>query len=124
MNANDIHQLCLNIISFPAIMRQKGNVSFYTLLKESGYCEAYDQATIVAIRQALIERPDFVNDWIQYSEDQRCHPSWFFRQSGVDYELGYVSLETDDVPITKYSDRFEGCATFIKNVIELIRRIP
>jgi hypothetical protein len=124
MPANEIHQFCLNIINFPAIMTREGNVSFYTLLKESGYYESYDQVTIEAIRQALIERPDFVNDWIQYSEDQRCHPSWFFRQNGVDYELGYVSLETDDVPITKYSDRFEGCAAFIKHLIEQVRQIP
>ena len=104
-------------------MTREGNVSFYTLLKQGGYAEVYEQVTIEAIRTALIERPDCVKDWIQYSEDQRCHPSWFFRQNGADYELGYVSLETDNAPITKYSDRFEGCATFIKHLIEMVREI-
>jgi hypothetical protein len=124
MKAKNIYTLCVNIISFPKMMAQEGNVSFYTLLKESGYSEVHDQVTIDTIRKALIEHPDCVNDWIQYSEDQRCHPSWFFRQNGLNYEVGYVSLETDDVPITKYSDRFEACAAFIKHLIEQVRQIP
>jgi len=121
MNANDIHQLCLNIINIPKIMTKEGNVSFYSLLRESGYSEMPDRVTMEVIREALLEHPDCINDWIQYSEDQRCHPTWFFQRNGADYEVGFVSLDTDDVPVTRYSDPFEACATFIKQMIERFR---
>lgn len=123
MTTNRVYQLCVDIIGFPRTTSEKQNVSFYSLLKKSGYFEMRDQTTIAAIREALLEQPDYVNDWIQYSEDQRCHPSWFFRQNGADYEVGFLSLEAHDVPVTKYSDRFEACATFIKHLIEMVRQI-
>ena len=124
MSADNVHQLCLNIINFPAIMTRKGDVSFYTLLKESGYSEVHDQVTIEAIRKALLEHPENLNDWLLYSENQRCDPVWYFQQSGVDYEVGYWSSKTGNLPPTKFSDRFEACATFIKHLIERVRQIP
>ena len=111
-----------HIVRIPRTMVEKQDVSFYALLKESGYFEMHDQTTVGAIREALLQRPEFVNDWIQYSEDQRCHPSWFIQQTGAEYEVGFVSLEANDVPVTKYSDRFEACATFIKHLIEMMRQ--
>jgi len=102
-------------------MEKACNVSPCSLLKKSGYFEMHDQITIEAIHGALCAHPDYVNDWIQFSEDQRCDPVWFFRQNGADYEVGFWSSKADDTPPTKYSDPLEACATFIKHEIEGIR---
>jgi hypothetical protein len=123
MIIKNIQDVCLNVILIPR-QEKKVNESTYSLLKKSSYFETYNQITVEAIRQVLLEHPDCIDDWIQYSEDQRCHPTWFFRQDTTDYEVGFVSLDANDVPVTKYQDRFEACATFIKNKFELVRQIP
>lgn len=123
MTMNNTHDLCVNIINFPRVMSQKGDVSFYSLLKKIGYFEMHDQITVKTLREALLEYPGCVNDWIQFSEDQRCSPAWFFRQNGTDYEVGYWSSKADDAPPTKYSDSLEACAIFIKHKIEGVRLI-
>lgn len=116
----DIPELCLKIISIPEVFQRERNVSFYSLLKQSGYYEMHDQITVEAIRQALFEQPHYVKDWIQYSEDQRC-TGWFFLKKRSHYEVGFLPSEGDEMPVTKYSDRFEACATFIKHKIEAVR---
>jgi hypothetical protein len=121
MTTTHIHDLCRNIVIFPRVTSQDENVSFYSLLRKSGYFEMHDTITIEAIRESLLEYPDYVNDWIQYSEDQRCHPTWFLQRNGMDYEVGFISLDTDDIPLTKFSDPLEACATFIKYTIEGVR---
>ena len=120
----DIHDVCLNIIGIPEILTREGNISFYSLLKKSGYFEMHDKITVEAIRQALLEEPDRVIDrvidWIQYSEDQRCGEWFFLRESGH-YEVGFIPSEGDEIPATKYSDPLEACAIFIKHIIEEVR---
>ena len=125
MNTQEIQNIYLTVIMIPR-MEQSGNESTYSLLKKSGYFEMYDQVTVEGIRQTLIEHPDCIDEWLEYSECQRSHPTWFFQSDGTDYEVGFVSINTEEVPVTRtrYQDRFEACATFIKNTLELVRQIP
>jgi len=99
-------------------LKQHGNISFYSLLEKSGYFEMRQQITIEAIRETLLGHLDYVNDWMQYSEDERCDPVWFLRQNGAYYELGFWSSKSGVTTRQKYSDPFEACAVLIKHMIE------
>jgi hypothetical protein len=100
---------------------ERNDVSIYSLLKEVGYFDIHDEVSEDLIRKALFLHPNCVNDWIRFSEDKRSSAGWYFRQNGIDYEVGYFSLNKNNVGPTKYSDSTEACAAFIKHEIESIR---
>jgi hypothetical protein len=115
-----LHDLSVRIINIPKKFKT-ANASIHSLLKYSGYFETHDLVTAEAIREALLEHPDYVDDWIQYSEDKRCSSGWFFRQKGPGYEVGFFSSKDGYSQSTMYSDRLEACAAFIKKEMEEIR---
>lgn len=81
----------------------------------------HDHVTTEAIRDALLEHPDCVSDWVQYSEDKHCGAGWFLASNGADYEVGFFSSKAGRTPPTRFSNPLDGCAEFIKREIEEVR---
>jgi hypothetical protein len=116
-----IRDLSVRIIGLPNRFKT-ANASIYALLKYSGYFEMHDRITTESIREALSEHPDYIDDWIQYSEDKRCGSGWFILPNGTGHQVGFYSSKAGITQTTNYSDRLEACATFIKNEIEAVRK--
>jgi hypothetical protein len=110
------------LILLPRVFNRIGNVAIYDLLKETGYFEMYDQLSEEIIFESLAQHPEYVNDWLTYSEDKRTNSGWYFKQEGPNsYKVGYFGgKESENIPY-KYIDRIKLCAAFIKRESEDIR---
>jgi hypothetical protein len=112
-----------DIILIPRRFNDLGNVSVYSLLKKSGYFEAHDQISEDAIHQAILDHPECLDDWVQYSEDKRT-TGWYIqnRQDGT-YAIGYIPpTGKENLTPINYRDKTSACAAFIKREIESIRK--
>ena len=91
----------------------------YSLLKESGYFEMYDQVSEADIVEELKKHPELIDDWLMLSEDKRTS-GWCFTQENQKYSVGYYP-RTPNFRLTTYPKAKEACAAFIKLEIEAIR---
>lgn len=111
-----------DVVHLPRNFRDRGNVSMYALLREIGYFAVHEQVTEDAIHRALLEYPECVHDWMDWSEGKRTDAGWFFRREGeTGYEVGYFPVCSDRHQVIKYPDEAAACAAFIKREIEDIR---
>ena len=118
----NISETIAGLIHLSRRFNELGNLSIYSLLKDTGYFETHNQISESAIREALLGHPECVNEWMHLSEDKRSSAGWYFRRSGKgDYEVGYFSPKGSNIQPIQYSDEATACAAFIKREIEYIR---
>lgn len=109
------------LINLPRKFNSVGNKSIYDLLKETGYFEIHDKISVESIRNRLAQSPEYVKDWILYSEDKRSSSGWYFKQEDSQrYVVGFLNGKGNNSH-NEYADRFEACANFIKHEIDNIR---
>lgn len=69
--------------------------------------------------EILRDGPNFVNDWLRYSENKRVSSGYFFTETDGIYSVGFLSLN-DGANEKLFSSREEACAYFIKKEIDEI----
>jgi hypothetical protein len=119
----EIGNLIEDIINIPTKFHELRDVSFYTLLKNSGYFVLYNQISEEKIFEQLSKHPEWVNQWIQYSEDQRVSSCWYFipGKKGKYIIDHYPQIEKSKA--REFSSIKEACAYFIKLKIEETRKL-
>jgi hypothetical protein len=116
----DIQHIVKKIIFIPKRFYSDGKDSVYSLLKESEYFEFYNSIYTKDIYAMLMQYPDCLNDWLQYSSDKRSSCGWYLKQDrNKKYIVGYMSSNQNK--ITEHSNTIEACSYFIKQEIEDIR---
>lgn len=121
MKSNDV---ITRLLSLPHEFNRLGNVSIHELLSESGYASCFEEILVENIRKALVEQPQRIDEWAQYSEDKRSSSGWYFRtESEGTHVVGYYPDNGEKNTRSSFEDRATACATFIKHEIEDIRRI-
>lgn len=110
------------LITLPRKFHNLGNMSIYDLLKETGYFEIHYQISVESIRDALALSPEYIEDWIVYSEDNRSDGWYFKQQSDQRYVVGFIDGE-GNYTHTEYNDRLEACAIYIKQEVNHIMNI-
>jgi len=109
------------IISLSTEFYNKRNVSIFTLLKETGYFEKYNQINENDILYELTIYPEFINKWFCWSENKRSRSGWYIKQNENNtYSVGYFPANRN-IPQLEYFDIKEACAAFIIREIEEIR---
>lgn len=99
----------------------EGNISIYSLLKESGYFELHNQISEADIFENLTQHLEHVDQWLNLSEGKRSSSGWYFKQNdNGKYVVGYFPTKEHLKP-TEYLDKVKACAAFIKREIEDIR---
>ena len=84
-----------------------GSKSAHDLLHEADIDPAsLDAESIAAV---LMSNPKLVNDWLRWSEDQRCTPSYFFTEEKNKYIVGRIPGNER----VMFTDRISACADFI-----------
>jgi len=118
-----VNNIAIEIVKIPRTFQIRRDMSIVALLKETGYFELYDQVSVTDIREALTREPACVQEWMQYSQNQR-YPGWYLTLNDEDlYEVGFF----DDNADSRYSNRvqyesaIDACAVFIKHEIERVR---
>ena len=109
------NQIVLSILSIPKKMDENPHISFNAHLNEIQNASIGVNVSFDDIWDALKLHPNFIQDWIVYSEDQRCSNAWYFRKSeSMAYEVGlYVNKEGYKF-VTMYEDAALACAIFIQ----------
>jgi hypothetical protein len=118
-----VNNIATEIVKIPRTFQIRRDMSIVALLKETRYFELYDQVSVSDIREAITRDPACVQEWMRYSDDQRC-PGWYLtlNDEGL-YEVGFF----DDNANSRYSNRvqyesaIDACAVFIKHEIERVR---
>lgn len=118
-----IEQIINEIIKIPQTFYELGNISEISLLKKTGYFEEYEKVDVKKIYKELKKQPGYVNDWLQWSDDQRCIPCYHFKQTvNGKYLVDYLSEKIEREMVTEFSDILEACAFYIKSHIERVRK--
>ncbi|MEO4004180.1 hypothetical protein [Flavobacterium sp. CAU 1735] len=113
--------LIKSILSLPEKFHVLGNASIYSLLKETGYFEINSQINEATILDELNKHPEYINYWLNWSDDKRTTSGWYFKQNeNGKYVVGYFPV-SEQSRLMEYSDLKDACAAFIKREIEEIR---
>lgn len=101
------------LINIPVKFHELGNKSWNTLLQESGYLENQEEVTADKIEEALSLHSNLINDWIQYSDDNRSTPAWGFAKTDKGkYRVAHYPEGKDFQEMVTF-DSFKACAYFI-----------
>ena len=117
------------------------------LVRQSGYLEHHGLVTEAAIHEALKRSPHRVQDWLQFSGDQRCDgwefdccpgpedwrqfssdqravKDWIFEgmQPG-EYVVRHWTTKEGETHRLTYSDGLAACAAYIKRRLERTREL-
>ena len=117
-----INDVATKLIYIPQDLKKIGNISFYDLLKRTGYFELHKRVNENIICRALEVNIECISEWITYSEDKRCSSGWYIKKESNDnYLVGYYPHNDKKHTNKIFSNRIEACASFIKHEIEEIR---
>jgi hypothetical protein len=117
----EVGNLIGDIINIPTQFQELGNVTFPHLLRNYGYFALFSHITEDKILEELNRHPEWVQQWLNYSADQRCSPAWYF----IEGENGKYIVDRyppiKNSPAREFENVNEACAVFIKIYIEKIR---
>ena len=110
MNIDDaIQQIC----NLPAIFRG-GDKSSHTLVRESGIdVRSLSADSVIAV---LRSTPDLVREWLQWSEDKRSSPGYYFLAERKCYVVGYYPGHER----VEFDDPIVACADFLIKEVNTI----
>ena len=116
----DIGDMTKAIAFIPKTSEQEDK-SFRSILIDIGYFEKSEYINEKEVESILRQFPELIDKWLQYSDDQRTSPSWYFINNVKDKYAVCFSPYNEDIKEQIFSDRFMACAYFIKRMIERTR---
>ena len=114
----ETEKIIRDIINMPAKYHELGDITYYSLLKNTGYFELHDQINKDEIFEQLSKHPEWVKQWIQYSEDKRTASGWCFYKNEIGKYIVRFYPQLGEIEDLEFSDCKEACAVFIKIEIE------
>jgi hypothetical protein len=117
---DDADQTIAALCRFPVEYRDESlNLSPRQLVARSGYRSVAAQVTVDRIAEFLAPRPDLVDAWFQWSEDQRWSPAWWISEhASGEFRVGYYDPNAAHQPDPLVFDNKErACAEFALRVI-------
>jgi hypothetical protein len=115
------NNVILNIIKLVHEFNLSQNESIEALLIKTGYFEFHKNITINEIKKSLLNFPEYVDKWVEYSEDKRNSFGWYLRlgERGQ-YLVGYIQ-KNGQIQVNKiFMNKIDACAYFIKYELESI----
>lgn len=110
----------------PLDFRERGDVSMFALLDESGYSSCPHEVTESLIADHLRMHPELIDSWLGYSQDQRCSPAWCLiaeaPNSPSGWAVGFVANSGRLTSQQAFPDRYSATAYFIKQETETFRQ--
>src|SRR5690554_8168704 len=81
------------IIFLPRVFRNIMNKSIFELLEETGYFQVHSKISEEVIEKQLKKYPEYLNEWISYSEDKRGDSGYYIKREGKIYIIGYLDKQ-------------------------------
>jgi hypothetical protein len=111
------------IVLMPRTLKEK-DLSEHKFLNETGYFQEYDKVSEKQIYLKLIQFPECIVEWIQYSEDQRSDQHYYIIGKEQKWFVNFWSSRDKTLNTSKtFTDKVEACAYFIKKHIDYIRKL-
>jgi hypothetical protein len=117
------NQIIKSIMSLPEKFYSEQNESIYTLLKETGYFELHAEINEKDIFDLLIQYPEHIKQWLNWSENKRSSSGWYFKESENQKYIVGSFPDNGKLKTSEYTNAAEACSFFIKREIEDIRKI-
>lgn len=120
---DDVDRTILALCQFPVDYRDETlNLSPRQLVARSGYPSVATKVTVDRIAEFLATRPDLVDAWFVWSEDQRWSPSWWVSEDAKgEFRVGYFDPDATGEPqLLVFHDRVRACAEFALRIIASI----
>jgi hypothetical protein len=106
------------VTNIPDDWDRRKNVSLIYLIRNSGYYESPEVLTAAAVEGELRRRPELLQSWFTYSDDQRSSPNWYVSgEEGGSYNVGFYS-DGGHSGMVEFRDPYSAVAAFI------VRQIP
>src|SRR5580700_2880692 len=106
---NTKEKIVESIIRLPRSFYTQGDKSIRVLLQETGYFEQYNSINESDIAQSLLSNPDFIYDWLSWSEDKRVTSGWYFlKVKNDEYKVGYFP-SGEGIKSIEFSNAIEAC---------------
>ena len=116
----EIENIINAIINIPKKYHELKNISFVSLLRNTGYFELFDEINSNEIKEQLDKHPEWVEQWLNYSDDKRTSSGWYFTKNETGkYIVGFYPSKK--FKTLGFADITEACSVFIKMEIEGVR---
>jgi hypothetical protein len=115
-------ETAMTVVDLPRALKRRADVSPFSLLQHSGYCERRSEITTTLLREMISRDPTVVNDWVGYSEEKRSSSGHFLRKQAAGYDVGYLCEDRREVRLQSYVSGVDACAVFIKKEVEEMSR--
>jgi hypothetical protein len=110
------------LLKMPRDFHQLGNMSFYDLLRHSGYCDLHQKITETDIAREITAQRNYLDEWMQYSENKRTNGGWYIAKRGDgSWELGQMAVASSEKAGISFSDPISAIAAFVKREAESVR---
>ena len=84
------------------------------LVKESGILEFPAALTVANIAAHIADHPDLVEQWLDWSANQRLTSAWYFRRQAGGYVVSFFPKGES----LSFSEPALACAEFVIRVVE------
>ena len=99
-------------------------VSPVQLVARSGYGRHRDEVTVPRLERCLAEYPEWVNAWLDYSEDKRSSPGWYIQgRERISFLVGYHEGRSSRPPM-RFDNKVRACAEFVRREVDDIAGYP
>jgi hypothetical protein len=101
------------ICNLPADFRD-GEKSAHDLIREAGI--DVRSLTTDSIAAILKTKPELVTEWLQWSEDKRSSPGYYFLSDGQRHIVGYYPGDEQ----VEFADPIAACADFVVKEVNAV----
>ena len=105
-----------DVIDFPTTVLN-GTSSINDICRQIFHSNSDRFPSVEELMTAIRKRPEIVENWIEYSENKRGSPSWFFAKGEENYLVGFLD-SCGSCHESRFSDPVYACAVFIKLELE------
>ena len=120
----ELIEVANKVVAIPKDFHEIGNKSKYQLVIDSGYADKHELITNEIITYVLTQQPYRINEWVQWSEDQRVSEGRFLREDNKIWNIGaFTTKDGYKECLTPFPDLKSACADFIKLEAEYTRQL-
>ena len=114
------HEVIRNVLEMPSRFHTQRNVSIVELLNQADYPLYRKEIELNDFKIILLKVPNYMIDWLKWSEDKRTHGWYIIELENAQFEVGFINSSGRKEEILVLKDKTEAFALYIKNEVDSI----
>jgi hypothetical protein len=99
---------------------EANDFSMYQLLVKTEYSFVKNEINLDDIRSSLEKHPEYMEGWIEWSENKRASGWYIETLDNNCYSVGLFDSKMGRIRETTYDSKVDACAQFVKEEIDSI----